>query len=521
MNDETIKLILDMGKSGKNVDEVREAVEKLEGKLEAVPASANKAAGGIGNMGQAALQGSRALQDFTQGGLAGVLNNIEGVVQALGGSAGLTGVLTGVGVAAYIALPKIREWFDAVTKGSNEVPKATDALERLNDELKDNAKRLDELRKNQTLTNQELREFNKLTERQAELEEKAKAAREKEAEAREVGGLKPFGEKEAAGERSEAMKALLGGEPDRKKLLDQMTKGIEAEFDAANKTPGEAGAKRARAISKLVTGEIGSFNPALSHEQNVRNAAESIMNRAITKGGEADIRTMTRFLPPGSQMRSRIEESALPENLKRQEKEIADEAEHFGKVSVANKARHAHERRMRREGEIHHRIQGQMEEHDDRERKAADHRRQQADDKAIQADVRLGRKIGEAAIGGPRVGHLDKAEMMPFEPMPGMGGMEGGGGGMPMGGGMGTGMGGDGMPQMGVQGMAGPGMGMMGVHNAQLQAMHGMMGVVDMSHSNQQALIGRYRALASFAETQRQNMVYTRQRMMPMGNYGW
>ena len=392
MDDQVIRLLLDMGKSGKNVDEAREAVEKLKTKLDAVPDATDKASKGIGNMGQAALQGSRALQDFTQGGLAGVLNNIEGVVQALGGGPGLTGILTGVGVAAYIALPKAKALFDAIVSGANEVPKTTDKLERLNEEIKAGAKALDELKQKQSLTNAELREYGKLTERQVELEKQLAAEKQKRKEAEEVKGLKPFGQKEAEGERTEAMKTLLGDEKDRKKLVDEATKHVESIYDTQDW-------KKIGPTNKAILGELGgSFKPGMTHEQNVRAAIEQTMNRAITGGNEADIRKLTGFLPPGSKLRSHIEESTLPENLRRQQAEIDAEAEHFGKVSSANKARHAHERRMGREGKVHGKIIDQMGDQAESDREKAEAK----EGRDIQAQIRASRRavVQGGGIGG-------------------------------------------------------------------------------------------------------------------------
>lgn len=347
--DQIIRLILDMGRSGANVEEVKQRLGGLKERLEELPPAADKGSRSIGGLGNAALQGGRALQDFAQGGIGGVLNNIEGLTMALGGSAGLAAGFTAIGIAAYFAMPKVKEWFHAVVDGANEVPKATDKLESLNEELKTGAKRLDDLRGQQVLTNAELKEFNDLTARQVELEKQITAEKEKRKRAEEVAKLKPFGVKEAEAERSDALKTLFGDEADRKKLIDEVTKGIEAEFDAANKTPGEAGTKRLRGVSKMVLDEIGSFKPDKSHEANVRDAVEAMLNRAITGGGEKDIRNLTRFLPGGSKARRDIEESTLPENLKRQQAEIDAEKETFeARHAAADRAR-ARDRKVREE----------------------------------------------------------------------------------------------------------------------------------------------------------------------------
>jgi hypothetical protein len=79
-------------------------------------ASATKAAGvaasgGMKNMGMAALEGSRALEDL-QYGIAGVLNNIPGLVMSMGGSAGLTAAIS---VAAVAATQLYKHWDELAT----------------------------------------------------------------------------------------------------------------------------------------------------------------------------------------------------------------------------------------------------------------------------------------------------------------------------------------------------------------------------------------------------------------------
>lgn len=420
-SDEEIKLSLNMGDSAKEVEGVRKKVQDLGDELEKVPPAAAKTTKSFGDMGNAALQGSRALQDFTQGGIAGILNNIEGVVSALGGSSGLAGVLTAVGVAAYIALPKVKEWFHAVVDGANEIPEAADALKRLTTELEANAKKLKELHEHQSITNTQLKEYNQLTERQVELEKQVNAEKERRKQAEEVKGLKPFGQKEAEGERGEAMKTLLGDEKDRKKLVDEATKHVESIYDTQDM-------KRIGPVNKEILGELGgSFKPGMSHEENVRTAIERAMNRAITGGNEADIRKLIGFLPPGSKTRSHIEESTLPENLKRQQAEIDAEAEHFGKVSEANKARHAHERRMEREGKVHGRVIDQMGDKAEADRTKAEAK----EARDLQAQIRASRRavvqggalggIGGGAGGGGGHGGgaeipLDHAPLLPANP---------------------------------------------------------------------------------------------------------
>jgi hypothetical protein len=72
-----------------------------------------KAAGSSRNMGNALLQGSRALQDM-QYGLAGAVNNLEGIASALGLGAGVAGIVTVLAVTVQTLGPKVIEWFNSL-----------------------------------------------------------------------------------------------------------------------------------------------------------------------------------------------------------------------------------------------------------------------------------------------------------------------------------------------------------------------------------------------------------------------
>lgn len=92
--------------------------------------------------GQAALTAAHATQDFVQGGIGGVLNNIPMLVQQLGGPAGLTAIISGVGIAAYVATPHIKAWMKSLA-GSEAVgglvglSKALEAIKSDVDKIKE------------------------------------------------------------------------------------------------------------------------------------------------------------------------------------------------------------------------------------------------------------------------------------------------------------------------------------------------------------------------------------------------
>jgi hypothetical protein len=108
-------------------DKAANAQERLARSTEA---SRNKMAG----MGQTALQASRGLQDFQAAGLMGCINNIEGLAFALGGGAGLAGILTGVGVAALVAKPYLAKLFEGWAGKADDF---RSELQKVKDDIKD------------------------------------------------------------------------------------------------------------------------------------------------------------------------------------------------------------------------------------------------------------------------------------------------------------------------------------------------------------------------------------------------
>lgn len=77
--------------------------------------SVDAAAKSTTNLGYAGLTAGRAIQDFTQGGLGGILNNIEGLAMALGGGGALAGGLTTIGVGLFIFKDQIKDAFNYFT----------------------------------------------------------------------------------------------------------------------------------------------------------------------------------------------------------------------------------------------------------------------------------------------------------------------------------------------------------------------------------------------------------------------
>lgn len=111
-----------------------DGAKRVASDLHAVNAAADKAAaaqarvsGSSRNMGNALLQGSRAIQDM-QYGLAGAVNNLEGIATALGLGAGVAGVVTVLAVAVQTLGPHVVEWFKSLDTEGKKLKELEDKL---------------------------------------------------------------------------------------------------------------------------------------------------------------------------------------------------------------------------------------------------------------------------------------------------------------------------------------------------------------------------------------------------------
>jgi hypothetical protein len=325
MNDETIRLIIDLANSSKDTAELStrlrelktttetagDSVDKLEKKTEQLGKTGVKT-------GQSLLQGGRVVQDFAQGGLGGILNNIEGLTVALGMGPGMAGVLTVLGVVALTAGPAIKSFFQGWADGSNEVPKSADAIERLTDRIKDNAEALDGLKKKQALTNTELATFNRLTGEQIGNQKALDAAKKEQAAEKKLDEVRPQGAAEAERGRAEELQAQFGGRQDE--IAGIMDKNIQADIDRITKQirmyqlnikgePTDQDKSRVRGWQKQLV--------ALSQQQ--QRGSKSILAGAMVGGKEEDIRAAMERLPmleglPGADVRRGMA-GVLPENI--------------------------------------------------------------------------------------------------------------------------------------------------------------------------------------------------------------
>lgn len=179
-HEEVLRLLLQVT-GAEDLEDLKAKAQGARSKLDELADANEKAGKSSRNMGRATLEGGRILQDFAQGGIGGILNNIEGLAVALGGGPGLAGVMTALGLAAYFAIPAVKSAWAAIVDGSNDVPEATGRLEGLRDRLGEVETRLKDLKEKGWLTDSELEEYNDKLARRVDLEEKITGEKEKQA----------------------------------------------------------------------------------------------------------------------------------------------------------------------------------------------------------------------------------------------------------------------------------------------------------------------------------------------------
>lgn len=209
--------------------------DAVDAAMEEIAQSSNRAAAAMGkigaaskssgaNIGQAALEGSRALEDL-QYGIGGVVNNIPSLIMALGGGAGLTAVISLLAVGIN---QLVKHWGELMGsfESRNPIPEATTALGRHEDALKKVNKSLDALKEKTSLSNDELAKYNALTREQADLEERIASERQRERDLKELASAKTQDQTE----RGSAFTDAIAGKYDK----------VRADLIAAETTMGES-----------------------------------------------------------------------------------------------------------------------------------------------------------------------------------------------------------------------------------------------------------------------------------------
>jgi hypothetical protein len=372
-NDEIIKLLLDLGRSSANVQEVIDklqglqaaskgaaegydvldrrtgtytlttaqvtsaedkAVEAaleqtrsqkaLQGALEETAKASTKAGSKVSGMGQSMLQTGRVVQDFTQGGIGGILNNLEGLSMALGGGPGLAGVLTAVGVAAFVAGPHLKTLWAGLAGGATEkIPGATDAIDKYTEAIRRNKDELEELRKKQELSLMEGIKYRDLVAETTALEEAQANARA----ARSVGIYDNKADRARASAFREALGEFGGGD----KLVESMV--------AAGLPRKEAEARVADALKGDKIQIANVMNRSADFKPFYTSPEEAARKAAREKKDEADDRRNARLTEQNlARNRRMVQEAERVDALQ------AKEAEKAAKDRDAKRAKDAPQR---------------------------------------------------------------------------------------------------------------------------------------------------------------------------------
>jgi len=169
------------------------------------------------------------------------------------------------------------------------IPEAATAVHRLTDELEKNKAKLDELKKAQTLTNTELKEFKTLTEEQAALEKRIegeKALAGKSGAAMAPGGnitkaIQQFGGGAVRKAIEDAMVSQGGdfGPEANRQLVNQLVAGVQG---------GDAGATQY--LQDIMRHRGGGVAAAIRGEPGGMTAADKALAEAKQKAYEKDVK---------------------------------------------------------------------------------------------------------------------------------------------------------------------------------------------------------------------------------------
>jgi hypothetical protein len=317
--DQTVRLIVDMGPSATNIGEAEQKLERLG---QAATGASSKMAG----FGQSALQAGRVVQDFTQGGIAGILNNIEGLSMALGGGAGLAGVMTIVGVAAFLLKDKIKALTDVFSEGKDKIPETTDRLERLTESLKKNKEATDELRKQESLNFFDMEKYRDLLADTAKKEEELANARA----ARAVGAYAS----KADQARAAAFKGAVGEFGGGVKLIEElMTTGGRTQ-QRAEEMIAEAMKGNRTEIQNILNRTQGFGQFYTSPEEQAQRKAQQDVQKRIQQDTEAKNRQLQQ---------SAEAEARGPAEQERQKKEAERQREKAAREKAADEKAFASE----------------------------------------------------------------------------------------------------------------------------------------------------------------------------------
>ena len=259
--------------------------------LAGLPVSMDATQKASGGAARGVLELSRAFEDFTTGGPLGALNNIPGIFQSIGQAAGLgapqvallTAGVSGLATAAYIAYT---HWDSLVRafQDKTAIPAAIANVESLGKVIHDADKVMDDLRKNTTLTADEMERFKRAETDKGLAQEKVAGIKA----GADLFGDPPDEARARAKSATEAIGAAGGGEAFKKALTEYVEKNLSV-VDRPRQVDGAG--KEISPETRLYrdVGEKGPFSYRLgSAEEAVNKIAEMLKKGDVGAYGHAE-----------------------------------------------------------------------------------------------------------------------------------------------------------------------------------------------------------------------------------------
>jgi chromosome segregation ATPase len=219
------------------------------------------------------LNAGRAFQDLAQGGFAGVLNNIEGIV---GGAGPAAAGLTVLGTAAFLAAPYFKQLYDETTNFKLAIPEATDRLELFTEKIRKNQAALKDLQEQGSLNYFDLLKYKDLVFETAQLEAEAATAKE----ARSLKGQTKKEREASAAFRETVNENFRGSEDLLQRLVAAGYSQKRAEELVAGAIAGEA--NPIEAIGRAVPDFAKAYGP-LSPESKAKEAEIERQKKAFAR----------------------------------------------------------------------------------------------------------------------------------------------------------------------------------------------------------------------------------------------
>ena len=260
----------------------------------------DRATGSTKNYTQELLAVGRITQDFAQGGVGGILNNIEGLLIKF---PLLASAATVAATALYVGGPIIKDWFTAWRDGSNQIPDFVEGLDKLTAAIKSNKEWIDKASEKGYLTDDELTEFNARVAENTQLEKDSAEAKKAKAAAEQLAAVKTKEASETAAEASRILKEELAGRTDdviqsvesRMTTTSDELRGAVKLFDETYKEYSEAldgvtDVSQINAINEGYTRQLDKLNKIQAEiKQRIASDAANLVGEAVLKGNQEAI----------------------------------------------------------------------------------------------------------------------------------------------------------------------------------------------------------------------------------------